>query len=62
MLLIEVNLSLDAKRKLLKMSRETGKSFGQLTALALDDFMEEYEQRAAAKKTEATPRKLELKQ
>jgi len=43
MLLIEVNLSLEQKRKLLRMSKMTGKTFGQLASQALAEMLDEAE-------------------
>jgi hypothetical protein len=47
MLLIEVNLTIDQKRKLLRLSKTTGKSFGEITSAALDQFLERIEENAS---------------
>ena len=50
MLLIEVNLTLEQKRKLLRMSKVTGKSFGELASQALADLLDEDEALSAIPK------------
>jgi hypothetical protein len=53
MLLIEVNLTLDQKRKLLRLSKITGKSFGELASQALGDLLDETEKLAGTRKIES---------
>jgi hypothetical protein len=53
MLLIEVNLTLDQKRKLLRLSKITGKSFGELASQALGDLLDETEELAGTRKIES---------
>ncbi len=53
MLLIEVNLTLDQKRKLLRLSKITGKSFGDLASQALGDLLDETEKLAGTRKIES---------